>query len=325
MIEGDIKGYFDNIDHNILAKLLKQHISDQNLIDLYWKLVNAGYVNNGKYEKSFIGVPQGGVISPLLSNLYLHEFDKFMVKVIQKYSTFDKRVSKHNPKYSKLHRDLKQLISSKQKEKANHLEKLQLNKLKIDLRRTPSMIRTQNTGTRVYYNRYADDWVIGVTGTKAMADEIKAEVRKFLHENLALTLSEEKTKITHVEKAKTKYLGFYVSRKPRKYTESLKSLVTSTGNNRRGSNHNVIIEAPIDKIMDKLVEQKYATQGTKYPGTKIAREGNNPGELSIKPRAMSKWISLTCEEIVLRYNAVIRGILYYYNSVENRNQLSYVV
>lgn len=91
-----------------------------------------------------------------------------------------------------------------------------------------------------------------------MTEQIKTEVTEFLAEKLLLNLSQEKTKITHVEKTKVKYLGFYISRKSRKSTESLRSLVNSTGRIRRASNHSIIIEAPVDLIIDKLVEQKYA-------------------------------------------------------------------
>jgi retron-type reverse transcriptase len=86
IIEGNIKGFFDNIDHLILANLLMKRIKDKNLIDLYWKLVNTGYVNDGKFTKSHLGMPQGGVLSPLLSNIYLHEFDLFMKDLMEKYT-----------------------------------------------------------------------------------------------------------------------------------------------------------------------------------------------------------------------------------------------
>jgi len=110
MIEGDIKGYFDNIDHQVLADLLSKKIKDQNLIDLYWKLVKAGYVNDGKHTRSHLGVPQGGVLSPLLSNIYLHEFDVFMQDLIERY-TKDTRVSKNNPEYVRLRKEIKKIAN----------------------------------------------------------------------------------------------------------------------------------------------------------------------------------------------------------------------
>jgi len=155
MIEGDIKGYFDNINHHILAELLKKQIKDHNLIDLYWKLVNAGYVNDGKYEKNNLGVPQGGVLSPLLSNIYLHEFDIFMQELCKTHSNLSRRVSKHNPDYESLRKRVKRL-----KERENTFspsDKALLQELTNRMRNMSSVIRDSNTPNRVYYNRYADD------------------------------------------------------------------------------------------------------------------------------------------------------------------------
>lgn len=305
MIEGDIKGYFDNIDHQLLATLLKKQIKDPNLIDLYWKLVKAGYVNDGYFTRSNLGVPQGGVLSPLLSNIYLHEFDVFMEDLTKKYSDLNKRVSKYNPEYLKI----RKLISNiEANENLNPEQREELKNLKTKLIKIPSVIRDDSTATRVYYNRYADDWVIGVSGSLSFTKKIKEEVKEFLNNTLLLTLSEEKTKITHLETDKVKYLGFLVSRRKRKYTESQLSTVKSTQVTRRPSYASVIIEAPITHLVDKLVEQGYAYGGQ-----------------TPKPKAMTKWIFMKPEDIVLSYNAVIRGILGYYNSVENRNQFSYIL
>jgi len=307
IIEGDIKGFFDNIDHHKLAELLKRRIQDKNLIDLYWKLVKAGYVNDGQYKNSFLGVPQGGVLSPLLSNIYLHEFDLFMQELMAKYSSEKgKRISRPNPIYIKL----KKQITKMETGTLTPGQKSELMLLKHRFMRTSSVIRDSLTGTRIYYNRYADDWVIGVSSTLDFAKKIKQEVKDFLTKDLLLTLSEEKTKITHLETTKVQYLGFYIYRKSRKYTESLVSYVKSTGKLRRATNSSVMIEAPIDKIIDKLVEQKFAVRTT--------------GK-QVKPRGMTKFYFLPSEDIILRYNAVISGILNYYSSVENRNQLSYVM
>jgi len=98
-------------------------------------------------------VPQGGVLSPLLSNIYLHEFDVYMKELIERYSD-SKRVSKGNPEYAKLRSEIKKLAN---KINLNEQEKLTLSELSDKLRKTPSVIRTKDTGTRIYYNRYADD------------------------------------------------------------------------------------------------------------------------------------------------------------------------
>jgi len=142
MIEGDIKGFFDNIDHHFLCSLLKKRIKDQNLIDFFWKMVRAGYASNGQYK---LGVTQGSIISPLLSNVYLHELDLFMDSIIKEYSN-DKR-KPYNPEYEKLRKERKKYDLTDPMYKNISL---QMNKLS-------SVRNDANRGVRVRYNRYADN------------------------------------------------------------------------------------------------------------------------------------------------------------------------
>lgn len=101
MIEGDIKGYFDNIDHEILSSLIKERINpDRTMMGLFQKIFKAGYLENSKFKHSLIGVPQGGIISPILSNLYLTPFDEFIDKLKEKYQKLP--VSNRNPAYRKV-------------------------------------------------------------------------------------------------------------------------------------------------------------------------------------------------------------------------------
>ena len=283
MIEGDIKGFFDNLDHHKLADLLKTKIKDKNLIDLYWKMARAGYVSEGGgVTRNNLGVPQGGIISPLLSNIYLHEFDKFMEGLCNRYTDQNKRVSRHNPEYAKVKR-------AGDKEALKYI---------------PSMIRDETTGYRVRYNRYADDWVIGVSAPRHIVVKIVDEVEHFLKETLSLELSREKTKITHLEQEKALYLGVEIGRRPRSYTESLVS-TTKTGITRRGSNTRIVLYAPMSRIVERLVDHGFAWS-------------------SSKPKALTKWVYLEPADIIARYNAVIRGLLNYYKFVENRNLFTHV-
>ena len=291
IIEGDVQGYFDNIDHQILAEQLQRQIKDQNLIDLYWKLVKAGYLNNGKFVESNLGVPAfagGGIISPLLSNIYLHDFDVFMTGLTNKYTT-PGRVSQPNPRYLFIRNALKKGYNAE---------------LYEELRITPSVIKI---GTRVRYNRFADDWIIGITGNKDFAEMIKQEATKFLNENLKLEVSQEKTKITNISSEAATYLGFEIRKHDRKYTESLRTSVNTKDNSfeRRATNTRIILYAPIQKLLKKLETEKFLVKG--------------------KPRSINKFIFLHPHEIVIRYRAIMREIYNYYTFVDNKNLLQQIL
>jgi group II intron reverse transcriptase/maturase len=292
MIEGDIKGCFDNVDHHVLERLLKKRIKDPNLISLYWKTVNAGYVNNGTLEPhNLTGVPQGGVLSPFLSNVYMHELDVFVEGLKAKYNrSSNRRGSIQNPEYTAI---LKQLRELRAKGDGKAIRKAELERENIS-----SVIRT---GTRIYYVRYADDWVIGVRGPRSLAVKVKEEVETFLREKLNLELSREKTTITHLPTNQAFFLGCIIRRHGLKNTQGL---IRKRGPQRiRRSNTRIILECPIERIVSKLKEQGYAH----------GADG--------KPKAVTKWIYMKPEEIILRYNGVIRGYLNYYSVANNCNML----
>nr|YP_010003156.1 hypothetical protein JXY92_mgp08 [Ulva torta]AZP40264.1 hypothetical protein [Ulva torta] len=296
MIEGDIKGCFDNVDHHILECLLKVRIKDPNLIALYWKAVNAGYVNNGTFEPhSLTGEPQGGVLSPLLSNVYMHELDVFVEGLKAEYSkSSNRRGVIQNPEYTA---HLKRMRELRAQGNGKAIRKAELERNRI-----PSVIRT---GTLIYYVRYADDWVIGVRGPRSLAQEIKERVETFLRNELNLELSREKTAITHLPTNHAFFLGSIIRRHSRKY---MLGLTRKRGAQRiKMTNSRIILECPIKKIVSKLKEQGYAH----------AADG--------KPKAVTKWIYMKPEEIILRYNSVIRGYLNYYSFVNNRNMLREIV
>lgn len=313
MIEGDIKSYFDNINHHLLARALENKIKDQNLIDLYWKMVNAGYVHKGEYEPhGLTGVPQGGILSPLLSNIYLHSFDEYMMKLINQYTpNKGERIRGKQPKEytanlkraEKIRKVLDQTIKTKGKgseEVKNLLNELrQVNKERLNI---PSIYPTEET-RRLYYVRYADDWIIGVRGPKNFAEEIKEKAAQFLSEKLLVPINDEKTRITHMTTDKAHFLGVDIFRRDKKYTKSLVTKTKSLLN--RKVNNKIIMYVPIEKIVKKLINQNYL-------------------HADKRPKAVTKWVYLKPEEIIIRYNAVIRGINNYYYHVDNRNTLSYL-
>lgn len=130
--------------------------------------------------------------------------------------------------------------------------------------------------------------MIGITGDLEFAKKIKEEVNNFLKDVLKVELSQDKTKITYITQDKVNYLGFLISRRPIIYSESQISYVESTGTTRRPPNVSNVIEAPIEKLMLKLIEQGYAWEKDRMP------------------KAITKWIFLNPEDIIRRYNWVIR-------------------
>ena len=199
-IEGDIKGCFDNIDHTVLINILKEDIHDQRFIKLVEQMLKAGYLEGWHYHHTYSGVPQGGILSPLLSNIYLHKLDEFAEQLIREYRT-PNTGRKINPEYNRYSR----LIAAA-KQQGEQTEARQLAKAK---RRLP-VRDPMDPFIRVNYARYADDFILAVIGPKAVADEIKMKIGEFLKDKLNLTLSEKKTLITH-HSQKAHFLGFDIT------------------------------------------------------------------------------------------------------------------
>lgn len=203
-IEGDIKGFFDNVDHNILAGLLESKVTDQRFIDLYWKLVKAGYLEKGVAISPEVGVPQGSLISPLLSNIYLNEFDEFMDDIMEKHSTKKgTKISKPNPEWKSITYKISK-IEKIYKETGDESNLGKIKALRIQRRKVDSYIRT---GNRIYYVRYADDWVVGILGSLEFTFKIKDLIKEYLADKLKLELSGDKTKITNLTKGRASFLG----------------------------------------------------------------------------------------------------------------------
>lgn len=201
-IEGDIKGFFDNINHDILMDILRQRIHDGRVLNLIQKGLEAGVIEDWKFLPSFAGTPQGGVLSPLLANIYLNELDTFVEEVlIPQYTRGKKR--RGNPEYKRLSYQIEQARKAGDIERARPLEQAR--------RELPAGDPQDEGYRRLTYCRYADDFILGFIGTKAEAESIKRSIKTFLQERLKLQLSDEKTLITHARTEYAKFLGYAIS------------------------------------------------------------------------------------------------------------------
>jgi len=202
IIEGDISSYFDNIDHTVLLEILREKINDNRFIRLIQGLLKSGYLEDWKYNKTYSGTPQGGVLSPLLANIYLDKLDKYAEETVKAYNTGTKR--KPNREYEKLVRRRRKAFSEGKKEEAK--------KLLQQMRTMPSQDTKDPHYRRMKYVRYADDFMVGIIGPRSDAVEIKRKISEFLQEKLKLKLSEEKTLVTDVHREAAKFLGYEIKR-----------------------------------------------------------------------------------------------------------------
>lgn len=306
-IVGDIS-FFDK-DHKTLVLLLEKRIKDQQFIDLIHKLIKAGYVENvGVKRDCLTGVPQGGIISPILSNIYLHEFDEFMSKVIDN-RTKKKSLSSRNPVYNKMTRVqyLDKHPEVKTRPETQQEEILQLNGRN-------SIPSTRKDGYRVKYIRYLDDWVIGIFGPETFVTEIRVLVAKFLNEPLKLEVSEVKTKTTNLLREQASFLGFYIRIKRPK--ENKRKVIDFKGTKRKVKirGHNVMtILIPVAKLLDKLTKEGFM---------KVGKTG---GTMRYVPTAKTGWIFLDHRAILSKYNWISRGLCNYYRAANNRYDLHLII
>ena len=193
-VEGDIKGCFDNIDHSTLIAVINTKIKDAKLIKLIYKFLKAGYMENWKYHNTYSGTPQGGIISPIFANIYLHELDKFIEQI---KSNFDKAPQMvFTSEYNSLAWRRK-VIKDKINEVTEDERVALINEYKElgkQLRKTPSKSQTDK---KLKYIRYADDFIIGINGSKEDCELIKKQLSDFIKNTLKMELSDEKTLITH--------------------------------------------------------------------------------------------------------------------------------
>lgn len=200
-IEGDISSYFDTIDHDVLITMLSRQIQDGRFIRLIKNMLEAGCLDDWKFHKTISGTPQGGVISPLLANIYLHQFDKWVgEELIPQYTRGKKQ--KANSAYNRLSRRIK-CYQDKGDYKKSH-------QLIVERRNLPSVDTYDTSYRRLRYVRYADDFILGFTGSKAEAKAIKKQIGEFLNTKLSLELSQEKTLITHATGESAKFLGYEI-------------------------------------------------------------------------------------------------------------------
>jgi group II intron reverse transcriptase/maturase len=277
-IEGDIDQQFPTISHKILISIIKEKVDDQAFIDLLYKYMKIGYRENLKQATPMkIGVIQGGILSPILANIYMHPFDVWIENHLKPYFNKGKKCKK-NPEY------FKQYYKDGCKVKNKNLRSV----LDID----PGF-------KRMYYFRYADDFIIGVDGSKEDCIKLKNEIHEFLKTKLNMVLNLDKTHITNATKDSASFLGYKIHK-----TKIRKMPIRR---NKVGRLCRIVprpvLDISIDDTVKKLTERRYAN-----------REG--------KPTRNTRFINHQLADIIKHYRAVERGILNYASLANNYGRLA---
>lgn len=299
-IEGDIKGFFDNIDHDVLVQILRERISDDRFIRLIRKFLKAGYVEDWTFHNTYSGTPQGGIVSPILANIYLDKLDKYVKEYIQH---FDKGTKRRPGKESNdLANERKRTVRKLKKVKDGTEKAALVARLKaIEQERAafPNGDEMDESYRRLKYIRYADDFILGVIGSKEEAQRIKEDIKSFLSASLALELSEEKTLITHTGKS-AKFLGYEIT-----VTRDNHQRRDVQGRLRRTYGKRVRLNVSMATLRDKLLE---------YGAMEIKLRN---GKEVWNPKCRSGLIFNDDLEILDRYNRETVGFCNYYLIANN--------
>lgn len=299
-IEGDIKGFFDNIDHDVLVGILRERISDDRFIRLIRKFLKAGYVEDWTFHNTYSGMPQGGIVSPILANIYLDKLDKYVKEYIRHFDMGTKR--RPGKESNDLANERKRTVRKLKKVKDGTEKAALVARLKaIEQERAafPSGDEMDGSYRRLKYIRYADDFILGVIGSKEDALRIKEDIKSFLSESLALELSEEKTLITHTGKS-AKFLGYEIT-----VTRNNHQRRDVQGRLRRTYGKRVRLNVSMATLRDKLLE---------YGAMEIKLRN---GKEVWKPKCRSGLIFNDDLEILDRYNRETVGFCNYYLIANN--------
>lgn len=311
-VEGDIKGCFDHIDHHRLLELLAKKIGDQRFLNLIWKALTAGYLEFKVPFNSIAGTPQGSIISPILANVYMHELDVFVDSLRLKYESLGakKYTREYADNQNALRRVARKLAKAECDGEAKQLGD-EIRRLKT-LATTLSVWDAGSLPVKIRYVRYADDWLIGLSGTRTLAETLKGEIERFLWQNLKLTLSREKTHIRHAKTESAFFLGAKVlvgAKHPRVISYDRKVGDDTQHVTKRTTVGMVKMLAPVDRIITRLAQKGIC-------------------DAKGDPKSRRQLAALDDIRIIEEYNSLLLGYLNFYSFVTNRpalRRVAYIV
>lgn len=284
-IEGDIADCFGSLDHEVMLAILAENIHDGRFLDLVEGMLKAGYLEDFTWHATYSGAPQGGVVSPILSNIYLDRFDRFVEDELVPAFTRG-TLRGRNPEYANITRKIGYWKRKGDRDKVTALRKIQ---------QTLPAVNVNDPGyRRLRYVRYADDHLLGFIGPKAEAEQIKVQLAVFLNDTLKLALSPEKTLITHARSQRARFLGYDISTRHQN---------TWRRNGRRTLNGSIALAVPVDWVQAKCRQYQYQAN---------------------RPLVRNDLIRTSDYNIVATYGAEYRGYAQFYQMAGNINWLNKV-
>ena len=302
VIEADISKCFDTIDHSILLEILRKRINCVKTLTLIKRSLEAGYIDLGKFVSSKLGTPQGSVLSPLLCNIFMDQLDSFMFDLKRNFdkglvNKVDRSQRKTNPEYKRIWRQGQNLT-----------DPALMRKFRQRLRSIPSKSPIDDNLRRLFYVRYADDFIVGVVGRHSDAVELREKIYNFLKNQLRLELNLEKSKITHFRIHTFVFLGttFKTNGLAEKWVKTIKR---DNVTRKIRVTLPIRLSAPIERLLERATTNGFLR---KIDGI-------------YKPTSVGRLINLDHADILRYYNQVIRGIVNYYSFADNLSKIKLLV
>lgn len=290
-LKADIDSNFPNISHVTLLRILSERIICSKFLALVKNSIKAGYMEDGKFHDSHLGLFQGSVISPILNNIYLHKFDIFMEELRESFFKGKQRRKASN--YRRTQYLMGKLDDPKK-----------IRKFRNDLWKSESKDPLDPNFKRLVYIRYVDDFVVGIIGSRSDTVVIQQKIGVFLKDELGLTLNDQKTLITHFSKDPIFFLGTFIKGS---WENNKRVDVVERNSIRRKVRitSRVVLKAPIKNLFEKATQNSFFKK--------------RAGEFV--PTSVGRLINLDHSDILMYYNSVIRGVLDYYSFANNRKSL----
>lgn len=312
-LEGDIEGAYNNVDHKVLIKIIEKRVMDRNFLNLIDQGLKSGMLEFGVYKDTLIGTPQGGIVSPLLFNIYMHEFDSFIdttiTSLVEEKNKKEGRTARPRPKaYQNICYEISTLRNRYEKIKGGKkwldtpisaVRRLIIlrSQLRLSLFRRTKIPSIYDKGRSIFftYVRYADDWILLTNADRKFLSFLKETISKWLESTLYLKLSPEKTIITNLKTEKARFLGFTIYRYRNPRIQRNKK-----GEPGRISGGNILFNIDDTRVLPRLFQRGFCR------------------EQDFRPIAKSPFTVLALEEIVSRFNSIIRGTVNYFGPVTDR-------